>query len=59
MKIRPVGAELFYTDWQTDRTTLILDLHNSDTVPKTDAMHKYPSNPGLDTSNNTSNKLQG
>jgi hypothetical protein len=26
MKIRPVGAELFHADWQTDRQTDMTDL---------------------------------
>jgi hypothetical protein len=38
MKMRPVGAELFYaegqSDWQTDRTELIVAFRNFANAPK-------------------------
>jgi hypothetical protein len=35
MKIRPVGAELFRADWQTDMTKLIVAFRNFANAPKT------------------------
>jgi len=35
MKIRPVGAELFHADGQTDMTKLIVAFHNFANAPKT------------------------
>jgi hypothetical protein len=37
MKIRPVGAELFREDGQTDTTKLIVAFRNFANAPKTDA----------------------
>jgi hypothetical protein len=34
MKIRPVGAELFHTDRQTDMTKLIVDFRSFAKAPK-------------------------
>jgi hypothetical protein len=34
MKIRPVGAELFHADRQTDMTKLIVAFHNVAKAPK-------------------------
>ena len=34
MKIRPVGAELFHADGQTDTTKLIVAILNSANAPK-------------------------
>ena len=34
MKIRPVGAELFHADDQTDMTKLIVDFSNFSKAPK-------------------------
>jgi len=34
MKIRPVEAELFHADGQTDMTKLIVAFHNFANVPK-------------------------
>jgi len=36
MKIRPVGAELFHLDGQTDRTKLMVVLRSFVNVPKND-----------------------
>jgi len=33
-KIRPFGAEVFHADGRTDRTKLIVALHNSANTPK-------------------------
>ena len=35
IKIRPVGAELFLADGQTDMTKLIVAFHNFANAPKT------------------------
>jgi hypothetical protein len=41
MKIRPVGAELFHADGQTDMTKLILTFRNFVNAPKTDEIIHY------------------
>jgi hypothetical protein len=38
MKIRPVGAELFHADGQTDRTKLIVAFLNSVNAPKNEGL---------------------
>jgi hypothetical protein len=43
MKIRPLGAELFHADGQTDMTKLIGALHNFANAPK----NGLPVNPVL------------
>jgi len=45
MKLRPVGAELFYvdtrTDGQTDMTKLTVAFHNFENTPKHDSFISY------------------
>jgi len=40
MKIRPVGAELFYADGRTDMTKLIVALRNSENGAKNVSLPK-------------------
>ena len=42
MKLRPVGAELFHADGQTDITKLIIALRNLTRVSKKKAVTRYP-----------------
>ena len=41
MKVRPVGAELFHADGQTDMTKLTVDFRNSAKAPKDRILFKY------------------
>jgi hypothetical protein len=41
MKIRPMGTDLFHTDWQTDITKLTVAIRNSENAPKNCAYNKY------------------
>jgi len=42
MKIRPVGAELFHADGQTDMTKLIVALHSSANASEKKEPQIYP-----------------
>ena len=52
MKIRPMGAEVFHTEGQTDMTTLIVAFRNFANAPKTPPVEISPTNPVLTCINN-------